>query len=254
MKRVRGDVWRASCVSISVAVLAAAMVVALPGCRDGSGGIGQAPPRLGEPVTSADHLSVLTVLVRGPVVQRVTADGVSVLGKPVKSLVNEEITVTVTPDGGKRVSATGRFDEKRDTFVVRVSGLPANTVCSYEVSVGGMRRALAECWRVLAAPGTLLVTVTHPTFIQSLSKRGLLRRRGKGVMTLPGAGGLRLPVVTRSQGEYERLLRQSGFRWESEYVFATPEVLNAKPGLREAGNIPLALLFSCTKACMPSHC
>ena len=122
------------------------------------------------------------------------------------------------------------------------------TMVFNEVSVGGMRRALAECRRVLVEPGRLLVTVTHPTFVQSLSKRGLLHRQGKGPLTLPSAGGLRLPVVMRSQDDYERLLRQSGFCWESEDVFGTPEVRNTKPGLRQAGNIPLALVFGCTKA------
>jgi len=115
------------------AFLAGAACVILSSCT------AQTPGVLPEPVARADVPSAKEVLFRGPVVQRVTPDGVSILGKPAEDLIDREVIVTVTPQRGEPVSASGRFDEERDTFVVRVDGLPANTACEYEVSIGGRK-------------------------------------------------------------------------------------------------------------------
>ena len=41
------------------------------------------------------------------------------------------------------------------------------------------------------------------------------------------------------------MLRESGFQFEEEEVFPNPEVLNVKPGLRNAGGVALASVFEC---------
>lgn len=119
------------------------------------------------------------------------------------------------------------------------------TMVFNEVTTGGLKRALLECRRVLRHGGKLLATVLHPDFVASLAKRGELRRDRSKQMTMPGANGLRLPIVSRSRDQYERLLRGNGFCVESEEVFANAKVLHAKPGLLHAGTIPLALIFDC---------
>jgi SAM-dependent methyltransferase len=117
-----------------------------------------------------------------------------------------------------------------------------------EVSSRGMSKGLAECYRVLVSDGLLLIAVIHPDFVDSLRRRGLLGRTKSGVLTMPGAGNLRLPVVTRSSEGYRGMLRESGFRFGEEEVFPNAEVLSAKPGLRNAGGVALALVFECTKS------
>ena len=94
-------------------------------------------PALPWPSVRADSPQATRLLFRGPVVQRITPHGVTVLGKPTGDLLNEQVTVTVTPAGRTPVSARGSYEPERDTFLVRVEGLPANTVCQYEVSIGG---------------------------------------------------------------------------------------------------------------------
>jgi ubiquinone/menaquinone biosynthesis C-methylase UbiE len=121
------------------------------------------------------------------------------------------------------------------------------TMIFNEVSTPGLKRALAECYRVLSVGGSLLVTVSHPDFVNNLRKRGLLKRNEKGVLTMPASGSLRLPVVVRKTEVYRRVLEESGFEYDEQSLYPSQEVLNAKPGLRYAGNIPLALLFRCTK-------
>jgi len=122
------------------------------------------------------------------------------------------------------------------------------TMVFNEVSTGGLRRALGECRRVSQPTGRLLATVLHPEFVSSLAKRGELRRERGRQLTMPGADGMRLPVVVRKQEIYERLLRASGFSWKAEDVYATPEVLRVKPGLRGSKNVPLALIFDCSSS------
>lgn len=121
------------------------------------------------------------------------------------------------------------------------------TMMFNEVPTGVLRKALAESKRVLANDGLFLITVTHPDFVDSLRRRDLLRGSGKGGLTMPGAGSMRLPVVVRKVDVYRRILEESGFKYEEQNIYLTEEVLNAKPGLRNAGDIPLALFFRCTK-------
>lgn len=116
-----------------------------------------------------------------------------------------------------------------------------------EIATAGLRGALAECERVLAADGRLVVTVTHPDFVASLARRGQLKPQRGEVWTMPGAEGLRLPVVRRTAGAYAAYFEQAGFDCRTEDVFASPQVLRAKPGLRQAGDVPLALLLECRK-------
>lgn len=116
-----------------------------------------------------------------------------------------------------------------------------------EVPNKGFREAAGECYRVLSAGGLFLMTVTHPDFVNSLNRRGLLRRSG-GLLTMPGAAGLRLPVVRRSVETYRGILAESGFHFGEDSVYPNEKVLNAKPGLRQAGSVPLALVFTCTKS------
>jgi SAM-dependent methyltransferase len=122
-----------------------------------------------------------------------------------------------------------------------------STMALNEVSDSGVKRALTECHRVLSDDGILLITVTHPDFINSLAKRGMLQRDRKDILTMPSTDGMRLPVIKRSTETYKKLLEQTEFQYETEDVFPTQKVLNAKPGLRKAGNVPLALIFRGTK-------
>ena len=120
-----------------------------------------------------------------------------------------------------------------------------------EVSERGLRSALGECRRVLANEGLLLITVLHPEFVNSLLTGGALRREPELGMTMPGAGRLRLPVVIRSEAAYHSALAGAGFRCEAEPVFATEAVRSARPGLRNAGTAPIALVFTCRAATAP---
>ena len=72
------------------------------------------------------------------------------------------------------------------------------TMVFNELTDGGLRRALRRCHRVLQPDGLLLVTVTHPYFIASLQQRDLLETNKEGLLTMPGANQLRLPIVPRS--------------------------------------------------------
>lgn len=112
-----------------------------------------------------------------------------------------------------------------------------------EISTAGLRRALGECGRVLRPAGLLLITITHPQFIASLDRRNQLKRNKFGTLTMPGAGGLRLPVAPRRLRKYERLLSEAGFEWDKSNVYVTEKVLREKPGLRSLGNKPLALIL-----------
>jgi SAM-dependent methyltransferase len=119
------------------------------------------------------------------------------------------------------------------------------TMIFNELSTAGLKRALAECRRVLRPGGLLLATVTHPHFIKSLDQRGLLHKSKDGPLTMPGAGQMRLPIVPRRQRDYERLLANSGFTCQATDVYATQAVLNEKPALRSLGRRPLALVLEC---------
>jgi len=121
------------------------------------------------------------------------------------------------------------------------------TMVFNETSTAGLRRALAQCGRVLVDGGRLIATVTHPKFIEDLSLRGELRRTRGGLLTMPGSAGLRLPIFPRTVGQYERVLSKVGFRSTREDVLATDEVLREKPGLRRAGSVPVALVLDCRR-------
>jgi ubiquinone/menaquinone biosynthesis C-methylase UbiE len=121
------------------------------------------------------------------------------------------------------------------------------TMIFNEVSTAGLRKALVECRRVLRPAGLLLITITHPQFVASLDRRNQLKRNKFGTLTMPGAGGLRLPIVPRRLSNYERLLSEAGFVWEKSDVYVTEKVLREKPGLRRLGNKPLALILRCQR-------
>jgi hypothetical protein len=98
----------------------------------------------------------------------------------------------------------------------------------------------------LAPDGRLLITVTHPDFVASLHKRGLLKPTPQGVLTMPGSGTLRLPVVNRSLASYQRGLQTAGFQYAEDEAYPTQDVLNLKAGLRHSWKVPIALIFTCT--------
>jgi len=103
-------------------------------CADG---LGAAGPLLPDPVADAESAQAVALLARGPVVQRVTESGATIMGRAVDGLLGQTLTVTVTPDGGGPRVQEGRYDSARDGFLVRFEDLPANTVCRYTVSTGG---------------------------------------------------------------------------------------------------------------------
>ncbi len=120
------------------------------------------------------------------------------------------------------------------------------TMLFNEVPARNFGRALKECHRLLAHEGRLLMTVTHPDFIGNLHKRGLLKSTPQGVLTMPGAGTLRLPVVMRTVASYRRSLQEAGFQYAEDEAYPTQEVLNVKAGLRHSWKVPIALIFTCT--------
>lgn len=115
-----------------------------------------------------------------------------------------------------------------------------------EVGAPVFRHAVEECARVLTNEGRLIFSVVHPAFVESLRRRGQLKL-AYGVCTMPGAKGMRLPVVRRSIEEYESTLSEFGFQSTLENVFASDKVRVAKPGLRQARNVPIALLVESRK-------
>jgi hypothetical protein len=51
----------------------------------------------------------------------------------------------------------------------------------------------------------------------------------------------------RSEKEYERLFRANGFDVDIEDIYTNQKVLNEKPGLAKAGNVPIATIYNCRK-------
>lgn len=137
----------------------------------------------------------------------------------------------------------GPFPFADDQFDIIIASMLFN-----EVPARGFRKALAESHRVLSHDGLFLIAVTHPDFIGGLRKKGLLRPIRESLLTMPGSDGLRLPVVIRSLESYRHGLQEAGLQYEEQEVFATPEVLNLKAGLRYAGRVPVALVYTCTKS------
>jgi len=107
--------------------------------------------------------------------------------------------------------------------------------------------AINECYRVLKIDGLLLMAVIHPSFIQSLQKREQLISTKNGPLAMPGSGALRLPVVIRTLETYRDVLKYAGFRFEETEVASSQKVLQAKKGLRNMGDVPVALIFECKK-------
>jgi len=142
----------------------------------------------------------------------------------------------------QRLDVRHRFPFAESDFDLLLATMVFN-----EIASAGLKRALKECYRVLSDEGLLLITITHPTFIDSLDKRGLLKHTQRGLWTMPGAGSLRLPVVARSLNTYRSLLTKAGFTFVEMEVFPNDAVQTSKPGLRKAGRVPLALLFKCLK-------
>ena len=140
----------------------------------------------------------------------------------------------------------GRFPFDDAQFDLIIASMLFN-----ELPERGLRSALGECRRVLARDGLLLLTVLHPDFVNSLLTGGAIRREPDRAMTMPGAGSLRLPVVIRSEATYRSALAGAGFACEAEPVFATEAVRSARPGLRNAGAAPVALVFMCRAATLP---
>jgi hypothetical protein len=68
------------------------------------------------------------------------------------------------------------------------------------------------------------------------------------MLTMPGTGSLRLPVVIRSLRSYRNTLRDAGFEYSEEEAYPTAEVINRKAGLRNAWKVPVALVYACTKS------
>lgn len=122
------------------------------------------------------------------------------------------------------------------------------TMIFNEVNTYSFKNALKECYRVLLLSGTLLITITHPDFINGLQERGLLRPTKEGFVTMPASGDLRLPVVVRSLESYRRNLQEAGFEFTETEVCPTEEVLHIKKGLRHSAKNPIALVFTCKKS------
>lgn len=121
------------------------------------------------------------------------------------------------------------------------------TMIFNEVSSGGLTRALKECHRILRSEGLLLITITHPEFIQNLNQQNLIKVEKHGVKTMPGQGGIRLPIVPRQMKDYQRIFAKTGYVWQATDLHLTEEVLNEKPGLRHLGKKPLGLVYECWK-------
>ncbi len=116
-----------------------------------------------------------------------------------------------------------------------------------EVPPKCFEKAIQECYRTLATGGTFLIAVTHPDFVERLRKKGLIQRTSGNLLTMPGSGDLRLPIIIRPREIYEKMLDEAGFEYECEDIYPTKKVLNERPGLRDIGGVPVALVIKCSK-------
>jgi SAM-dependent methyltransferase len=132
------------------------------------------------------------------------------------------------------------FVDKR--FDIIIASMIFNEVPAY-----CLKHALSECHRVMKEDGLLLIAVIHPAFVVSLQKRELLKSSKDELLTMPGSGSLRLPVVIRSVENYRECLADSGFQYEETEAALSEKVLNLKAGLRNMGNTPVALVYKCRK-------
>lgn len=142
----------------------------------------------------------------------------------------------------KAVDVRRRFPFEDHSFDLIIASMVFN-----EISNKDLKAAFQECRRVLTNRGVCLITVTHPDFIFNLQKRKLLTVSKEGILTMPGSGSLRLPVVVRTVDLYRKYLTEAGFQFEEESVSPTKGVLNVKSGLRNTGRVPIALVFKCNR-------
>jgi len=142
----------------------------------------------------------------------------------------------------RRLDVGSTFPFEDESFDLIVANMLFN-----ELNTSELRRALGECRRVLSQRGRLLATVIHPAFAKSLARRDQVKPYKRGVYTMPGSEGLRLPLVLRSIRGYHAALEDAGFRFQSQDIFGTRKVMNEKPGLLRAGNVPIAMLLACEK-------
>jgi len=140
-----------------------------------------------------------------------------------------------------KLDVRGRFPFQEASFDLIIATMVFN-----EIGGRSLKSCITECRRVVRSDGRLLATVVHPDFVANLDKRGQLRRQRRGLTTMPGGSGLRLPIQMTRRNTYERCLHDGGFDFVAESVYATEDVLNAKPALRKIGSVPLALVFDCT--------
>ena len=134
----------------------------------------------------------------------------------------------------------GSFPFEDEAFDIIVAVMVFN-----EMTDAALRKTLQETHRVLRTGGRLLGAVVHPAFVESLHRRGELQKAG--VLTMPGAQGVRLPVMRRTIETYAALVNEAGFEVMFEDVKASRAVRLRKPGLTYAGNIPIALQIGGTK-------
>jgi len=141
-----------------------------------------------------------------------------------------------------RLDVRARYPFDAETFDLILAVMVFN-----EVSTTGLRKALAECRRVLKDSGQLIAVVAHPDFVESLQQRGELRGTNTGQVTMPSSGSLRVPVVRRTTAAYDVCLGAFGWEYEAEDVYPNRRVLRERPEFKAAGHLPLARMFKCWK-------
>ena len=141
----------------------------------------------------------------------------------------------------RQLDVRSRFPFENSSFNIILATMVFN-----ELSMKGLQKARRECNRVLQYNGRCIVTVLNHAFVKGIAKREKLKK-SRGMLTMPGAGGIRIPVVIRSEKEYEKLFAANGFEIDSEDFYANRKVLNEKPGLAKAGNVPIATIYNCRK-------
>ncbi len=64
---------------------------------------------------------------------------------------------------------------------------------------------------------------------------------------MPAKGSLRVPVVIRSEDEYNNLFKKFGFTFANQVLYPNQKVLNERTGLRFSAGLPLVLVYTCCK-------
>jgi predicted phosphodiesterase len=169
--------------------------------------------------------SAETLLVRGPVVQRVTSRSASILGKPAPGLQNAEFTVTVTPEGEKPRSAACRYDRERDTFAARFEDLPPKTICRYEVSAQGGK---AGPFHFVTAPEDSDAGFRFAVYGDSCDSRSMHQRIAQAVLATGPAFVLHAGDLVNHGGRREL--------WDSQFFGPARELAARVPILPCYGN------------------